>query len=218
MNAEKLGGLQRLLCRQQGSAGEIRPAVRRRLRILPGLNSQPVAYQMAGCVIDDSRWMAQCPEWQECVDAQGGMDGMPNVINLMEEDAATEGRFLSGQAGSHSQGTSWMMLLTRSSHLNVPISLSYLVQRPGEKHLELHNSTKSTVNLLFDYEQLSDVCYLEVCVCALKQLKDKHAADADDSGRVEQRIGGDSLFFFRNGTWSEILNMQDLRACAAQVI
>jgi len=80
--------------------------------------------------------MAQYPEWQECVDAQGGMDGMPNVINLME-DAATEGRFLSGQAGSHSQGTSGMMLLTRSSHVNVPISLSYLVQRPGEKHLEL---------------------------------------------------------------------------------
>ena len=56
-----------------------------------------------------------------------------------------------------------------------------------------------------------------VCAC-LKQLNDKHAADADDSGRVEQRIGGDSLFFFRNGTWSEVLNMQDLRACAAQVI
>ena len=68
-----------------------------------------------------------------------------------------------------------MMLLTRSSRGNVPISLSYLVQRPGEKHLELHNTTKSTVNLLFDYTELSDVCNLELCVRAVKRLIDKHA-------------------------------------------
>ena len=45
------------------------------------LNLRLWSYTSAGCVVDDGTWLALSPQWEDVMQAQGYVCGMPNVLS-----------------------------------------------------------------------------------------------------------------------------------------